>query len=245
MKLLPVLTAVAVCIPVTVAAQTERDLESHVHGAAALNVVLADSQVFIELATPWNNLVGFEHSPETEAQQALVHDALETLNSPEQLFAMTGGNCQPGNFQIESAMSLEDHGDEHDEEHSDEDHDEHGEEHGDEDHDEHREEHSDEDHDEHSEKHGDEDHDEHSEDHGDEHHDEHDADGDSPQTHTSILATYSYECSDIGTLSSIDLLLFSVWPGFADLDVQLVGESKQEFVELGPDNTILSVSEVQ
>ena len=63
MKYFKALAAVAAGYSLTAVAQTERDLDSHVHGAAAMNVAIADSAVFIELDTPWNNLVGFEHAP--------------------------------------------------------------------------------------------------------------------------------------------------------------------------------------
>ena len=48
MKYFKALAAVAAGYSLTAVAQTERDLDSHVHGAAAMNVAVADSAVFIE-----------------------------------------------------------------------------------------------------------------------------------------------------------------------------------------------------
>ena len=67
-----------------VAAQTERDLDSHEHGAASINVVIDATAVFVELESPWNNLVGFEHAPSTDSQREAVHqDAEEVLGTDE------------------------------------------------------------------------------------------------------------------------------------------------------------------
>jgi len=149
MKKLTTLVAVAACLPLTAKAQTERDLDSHEHGAALLNVAIDGDQLFIELESPWNNVVGFEHAPETEEQHQLVDAAAELLENPSELFALAAGNCALTSSAIESGISLE-HDEEHHDDHDDE-HDEHAEK---DDHDEHH----DDEHDEHAEK---DDHDEH------------------------------------------------------------------------------------
>jgi len=119
MKRLTTCVAVAACLPLTTFAQTERDLDSHEHGAALLNVALDDGQLFIELESPWNNLVGFEHEPETEEQQQLFDAAGELLENPAELFGLDAGNCSITSSTIESGIELE-HSDDHDDDHGDE-----------------------------------------------------------------------------------------------------------------------------
>ena len=121
-----------VCSSSSVIAQTERELDSHMHGSANLNVAVVDSAVYLEFNTPWNNLVGFEHAPNTDEQHALVDDALKLLNTPDELFSFKDGDCMLDEVMLENNMMAEhddehgdEHGDEHDEEHKDEHDDEH------------------------------------------------------------------------------------------------------------------------
>lgn len=219
--------------------QTERDLESHLHGAASLNVAVIDSSVIMEFNTPWNNLVGFEHAPHTDEQRALVDNALALLNDPSQLVVFDAGDCALDSVLLENSMSDEAHDeangeeDEHEPSAKSDEHrhdDEHGDEHGEEQ--AHNEEHN----------HGD----EHSESHDDEHGDEHDHEhADNESTHSTVMATYHYQCDDIDQLSSMQFPLFALWPGLVDLDVQLVGNSGQTMVELNSENRSLDVSRVK
>ncbi len=213
MKLFPVLATVAVSYATLATAQTERDLDSHVHGAASLNVAINDATVFIELETPWNNMVGFEYAPQTDEEHALVDEALGKLNDPALLFAFDAGDCAIDEITLENGMSDDEHG--HDKEHDEE----HDEEHG---------------HD-----------DEHDDEHGhDKEHDEHGHDEEA-STHSTMHATYSYACKNVSAIKSIDMTLFTVWSGFEDLDVQLVGEKGQALAELSPSSTVLDVEQVQ
>ncbi len=226
MKLLLTLATLSAAYSINTFAQTERDLDSHVHGAASLNVAISDSSVFIELNTPWNNIVGFEHAPSNDEQKALVNSALQLLNDPTQLFIFNSGDCVVSELNIENAMSDAMHDGDHDD-HDDDDH-----------HDEHKDDHKDDHKDE---------HDEHEEDHKDEHaddHDEHAHEEDESDTHSTVLALYTYECGNIKSLETIDASLFSLWAGFEELDVQLVGDKGQSAVELNPQNTIIDVKQV-
>ncbi len=252
------------------AAQTERELGSHEHGAAVLNAAIEDGSVFLELETPWNNLVGFEHEPSTDEQRAVVSDALALLEQPNMLFAFDGGSCVLSDTHIENSMAMsDDDHDDHDDEHGD-DHDDHDDEHGD-DHDDHDDEHAD-DHDDHDDEHADDhehdhddehgddhddDHDdehgdEHGDDHDDEHGDEHDDDhhdhddhAEGEDTHSSLLVSYVYDCENVSDVSTISAKFIDIWNGFEDVDVQLIGPGGQAFVELNADNTVIDVSEVQ
>jgi len=204
MKPFLAIAAVSACFSSLTFAQTERDLDSHVHGSASLNVVVAGSSMFIELDTPWDNMVGFEHAPRNDEQHALVNGSLELLNNPATLLAIEGGNCTLGDVTVESGMPEAEHDDEHDEDHD------HAE----------------------AEK--------HDSTHDDEAHDEH-----SDSEHATALATYSFACEDINQLESIDLVLFSIWSGFEELDVQLVGETGQVLLELDQQNTVLDITQVR
>jgi len=127
MKISTVLAVAAAFSSSTSLAQTERDLDSHEHGSAALNVAIDNSSVIIELDTPWNNLVGFEHAPSTEEQHALVDNSMATLNQPDQMFTFNGASCEATETVVESTLAMEDeHHDDHDDDHKDADgHDEH------------------------------------------------------------------------------------------------------------------------
>ena len=268
MKLITTLAVVTASFSTMTAAQSQRDLGSHEHGSAFLNIAVLDDSVTLELETPWNNLTGFEHKPRTDAQHALMDDALARLNQPDDLFAFVGSNCLATETVIENTLELSDHDehedhDEHDDHDEDEHHDEHDEdEHHDEhdedkhhdehDEDEHHDEHDEDEH--HDEHHEDEHHDEHDE---DEHHDEHDEDhdehkehddhaghDDDEETHSSLLVSYSFSCDDIKQLETIDVKLLEIWSGFEELDVQLIGPGGQDALELSPQQTIVDITKV-
>ncbi len=221
MKLVIGFVAAATTLSTLSFAQTERDLDSHEHGNALLNIAIDDAMVIIELESPWNNFVGFEHSPRTTEQHALVDDVLAQLEQPDKLFLFSGAECVSSGVVIESAMdSGED--DHHEEEkgHSEE-HDEHD---------------KDAEHDEHVEE---EQHDDHKE---DEDHDEHEGES---EAHSSLLASFSFECIDVSQLASIDVQVLERWTGFEELDVQLIGPSGQSLVELAPGQSLVDLAAVR
>ena len=193
--------AVGCFVPTLIVAATDRELDSHDHGAGAMNVAIDGGQVIIELEAPWENLVGFEHAPSTDEQKKLVDDALKTLEDPGQLFSFKGSDCSIESVDIENSMA---HGDEG-----------HGDEgHGDE-------------------AHGD-------EAHGDEAHgdDEHKA------SHSEVLALYVFNCTNADDLSELQSNIFNQWPGFDEIDVQLVGPNGATAVELEADSSSIDLSAV-
>ena len=270
MRLTTTLALVTAGFTTLASAQTERELGSHEHGSAFLNIAVDDGQVFLELETPWDNLVGFEHAPSTDEQHELVDNAMALLNQPEQLFSFDGGGCVADDATVESGMASGDddhhdehaHGDDHDKD--DDHHDEDG--HGD-DHDKHDDHHDEDghgdDHDKHDDHH---DKDAHGDDHDkdDDHHDEHahgddhdkdddhhdkDAHGHDDHadegTHAEVLATYTFNCSEVNQLSAINVTLLKLWSGFEDLDVQLIGPGGQAAVELGQSESVVDITQVQ
>lgn len=54
---------------------------SHEHGAASLNVAIVEQTLAIEFIAPAANIVGFEHTPRTQAQKQAVSEAEAMLES--------------------------------------------------------------------------------------------------------------------------------------------------------------------
>lgn len=218
MEKLTLIVALATCLPLTVLAQTERDLGSHEHGAALLNVAIDGDELFLELESPWDNLIGFEHTPETEEQHQLFDAAMALLESPGKLFTLTGGNCSLTNSAIESGLSEEDGHADHDDDHDDD----------------HKE------HDDH-----DDDHKEH-DDHDDEHaeHDDHDDHADEG-THSELVASYVFSCSSMSDLNAIDVNFLQEWSGFEVLDAQMIGPKGQALQELTSGNISLNLGAIK
>jgi len=240
-----ILIFAAASISTTLVAQTERELGSHEHGSANMNIAFDQGAVLIELESPWNNLVGFEHAPNTEQQHALVDDAMASLNQPDQLFSFNGAECVSNDIDLDSSLAEGDH-DDHEDGHDDhddghDDHDDH-----EDGHDDHKDEHDDHEdgHDDHKDEHDDHEdgHDDHKDGHDDHDHDDH---ANEEGVHSSVLATYSFRCDDVAKLSSIDVKFLEIWPGFEDLDVQLIGPGGQGAAELGQEKIRLELSAIK
>ena len=203
--------------------------DSHVHGAATLQIVLEGSTLEVKLSSPAVNLLGFEGPANSAEKRASVAATRRTLEQPASLFLIPGAGCQlrAGGLSINGLPELHgdadhdadghrDEGDHHDSGHHGEDHhddDHHGEDHHDDDH--HGEDHHDNDH--HGEDHHDEDR--HDKDHHDgEHHDD---------EHTDIVANYQYHCSKPDAAAAMNLPLLSEFPGIEKLNTQWVVSAKQ------------------
>jgi len=113
--------------------ETVRQADSHVHGDAALAIVLENDTLTLELDTPLYNLTGFEHAPESEDELAIVESAEEVLNAPEKLFAINAGaNCVSAENDLDLHLTKETHDNHgHDEEHHDDHEDDHNDHDGD------------------------------------------------------------------------------------------------------------------
>ena len=226
-NLLSMIVAIAVVCPQgALQAQTERDLDSHEHGAANINVVIDGKTVFVEFESPWNNLVGFEHKPSTDAQRQAVENAMQKLAAPATLFVFNdSADCHVSSAEIKSTLDTDDHHAEHDD-HKDE-HDEH---HG----------HDDENEDEHDEHHG------HDDEHKDEHHehdDEHADHGD--EVHSEVIAAYTYDCTKPNKIEAVQVKLFDIYSGFESIAWQAAGPSGQTGAALSASNSTLDLSAVR
>jgi hypothetical protein len=60
----------------------------HVHGTGELHVVIEANRLTIELHSPLENLLGFEHAPRTDKQRAAVKTMVEKLKESSKLFGV-------------------------------------------------------------------------------------------------------------------------------------------------------------
>lgn len=74
---------------------------AHVHGVAILNMVVDGKTLFIGLESPAVNLIGFEHAPVNEEQEAAFHTTKQTLTDAKQLFYFSTPDCRAENIRIE------------------------------------------------------------------------------------------------------------------------------------------------
>lgn len=71
-----------------------------------------------------------------------------------------------------------------------------------------------------------------------------DSDHDDHEEHSAVTVSYVFECAEIQKLESVDVGLFSVWPGIDDIDVQLAGPKSQSAMELDPENRQIDMAPV-
>jgi len=92
--------------------------EKHVHGEAELFIAVEGKKVLIEMESPADNFLGFEHEPRTDKQKALVTKTNALLQSHSNLITLNGGGCKQVDAFIESPFI--EHQDEHKHGHHDE-----------------------------------------------------------------------------------------------------------------------------
>ncbi len=75
--------------------------EAHVHGIANLSLAQEGNKLLLELDSPLDNLLGFEHSPRTDKQKQAARDLLDLLQKPATLMKLTAAaDCQLNNVKI-------------------------------------------------------------------------------------------------------------------------------------------------
>lgn len=204
----------------------------HVHGVINLGVVVEDDTVAITLNAPLSDVIGFEHAPTSEDQEALAHRAYVLLSSPDDMFGLAdSANCSSTDVSIDGPAFLLDHEDHDEHEHHDGDdhHDEHDHHDDHDDHDHHND-HSDHDgHDDH------EDHDDHG-DHGD--HEHHDDNGDE---HAEVTATYEWSCDDVSDLESLGLGFVRGFADIEEIEVQILTPGGVRVFTAGRDDQSISL----
>ena len=91
---------------------------SHQHGHAELQVAIEDEHIELFLLSPAANLVGFEHSPETSAQQQTWAN-LKAWAEHTPLVNMASGTCSVVNTDVHATWPAQDqHQNDHDHDHS-------------------------------------------------------------------------------------------------------------------------------
>jgi hypothetical protein len=78
---------------------------AHEHGLARLNIAVEEGGLTIELDSPLESLIGFEHAPATEAQRLAVRDMAGRLRRADAIFILTpAARCTPVSVTLESEV---------------------------------------------------------------------------------------------------------------------------------------------
>ncbi|RZL86778.1 MAG: DUF2796 domain-containing protein [Variovorax sp.] len=86
------------------AAMAQAAVHAHVHGQLKLDVTVEGPTVVIEMASPLDNFVGFEHAPKTGAEKKSADEAVAQLRAADQLFKIDpSANCKLGPVTLRSA----------------------------------------------------------------------------------------------------------------------------------------------
>lgn len=94
-----------------------RQYDAHVHGLASLTLAAEGQEVELVLSTPAANIVGFEHSPVSESENASVSRAKAALAAAQQLFGFPpAAACRTVHTDIQSGLFAK-HEDEHSHDH--------------------------------------------------------------------------------------------------------------------------------
>ncbi len=79
--------------------------QPHAHGKAELEVTIQDGQVRGVFRTPMDNLLGFEHSPKTDAQKKSLERLRQRLEDASVLFRPNGeAQCTARSPETKSSM---------------------------------------------------------------------------------------------------------------------------------------------
>lgn len=102
--ILSLIVSVMLSAALAVDAAEKRHADGHVHGIAEVNIAVEGKKIVIELRTPTEGLMGFEHEAKTDAEKKKRDAALQTL---ERRFAdlvildtKLGCKSQPGLVRI-------------------------------------------------------------------------------------------------------------------------------------------------
>lgn len=77
----------------------------HVHGVARLQVAIDGGTLTLNLESPLDNLLGFEHAPHTEQERMAVRAMRERLEQAESVFVPSpAARCQAISVKLESPV---------------------------------------------------------------------------------------------------------------------------------------------
>ncbi|MEJ7686225.1 MAG: DUF2796 domain-containing protein [Variovorax sp.] len=95
------LAALVAAAPLAALGQNQR---AHVHGVVKLDIVIEGPSVVIEMQSPLENFVGFEHTPRTHAERKTAEAAVAQLRAADQLLKIDpAANCKLGPVTLRSA----------------------------------------------------------------------------------------------------------------------------------------------
>lgn len=210
-------------VNVAYAIQKGSNLDAHVHGLSELTIAMDDHLLDIEFASPAMNLLGFEYKATSDKDIATVKKVESLLLKHNQLFSLSDAGCT----HVNTTLDLSDHIDteDHKQHHDHEDHKEHKEHQAHNDHDKHHKHHKD--HDGHS------DHNDHAE------HSDHKNHG--SESHSEIVANYSYHCKETSKLSKISVSLFEVFPGIHEIEAIWITSMQQGSTLLKPSSPVIAL----
>jgi hypothetical protein len=78
---------------------------AHEHGVARLDIGVEPGRITLDLDSPLDNLIGFEHAPRNEAEQDRVKAALGRLRAAAELFRIdAAAACQLGRAELQSPL---------------------------------------------------------------------------------------------------------------------------------------------
>lgn len=111
-----------------------RQHDAHVHGQVEFNIAQDGSELLVEITAPGADVVGFEHAPQSDAEQTALAKANAILAEADQLLTLSSAaQCQIKHTSVTNTLLADD--DKHEHEHEHEHHDDH--QHDDEHHDHH------------------------------------------------------------------------------------------------------------
>ena len=87
--------ATAMLAGLAIPAAAQQNPTPHVHDAARLEVAVEENGFQIDFDSPLDNLLGFEHAPNTDQQRQVVKDMVARLQQADQLFVVpAAAKCQ-------------------------------------------------------------------------------------------------------------------------------------------------------
>ena len=200
--------------------------DAHQHGAGEVNIVLEGKAISAEMRFPMNDIVGFEHAPNSKSDHAAYLLAEQKFENADSMLMFTeAAHCSLITSQV-SLGDAEEHKHDHDEhgheehKHAEHDHHEHGHEehkHAEHDHHEHgHEERKHAEHDHHEHEHEEHKHAEH--DHHEHEHDEHAHDAE----HSDAEVLYAWRCEHPEKISGINFGLFKQFPSLETVQARVI-----------------------
>ena len=86
---------------------------AHLHGIAELALAIEGNLLEINLTSPSVNIVGFEHKARSKKQINAVEKAKSILESPAELFSLSGGSCTLKHAKTDMSALIDQDGDTH------------------------------------------------------------------------------------------------------------------------------------